>query len=313
LRIAVNSGTIITATEESLVRAAALIQAGELVAFPTETVYGLGADATNPLAVAKIFQAKGRPSHNPLIVHVGDIPQAWSLTNHWSATAELLVSRYWPGPLTIVLPRSERVPDIVTAGGDSVAVRMPKHLVAVRLLRLAGVPIAAPSANRSGQLSPTQAEHVRVSLGDQCPLVLDDGPCPGGLESTVVDLTGPVPRLLRPGLINIQELRAVLGKLELGPEPGSGPLRSPGLLEKHYAPRTRLLLLDSEEALNELQRSQPGIPVYRLPPDPLEAAARLYADLHDWDERGIPALAVLMPQDEPAWQAIRDRLQRAAV
>src|SRR5262249_19767115 len=230
-------------------RAAELLRRGEVVAFPTETVYGLGANALDEAAVRRVFEAKGRPANNPLIVHVTHAEQAVGLTGDWPEAAAKLAARFWPGPLTLVLPRSPRVPDVVTAGGPTVAVRMPAHPVAFGLIRAAGVPLAAPSANRSGELSPTRAEHVLVSLGGRIPLILDGGPTTGGIESTVVDVTGTPVRLLRPGLVSVADLERIVGPLAV-PSPldtSETALPSPGMLSRHYAPRTPVTLVDEGE------------------------------------------------------------------
>lgn len=299
-------------------RAADLIRAGKLVAFPTETVYGLGANALDPAAVRRVFAAKGRPPTNPLIVHVVDHDQLVTVTGGLSPAAVRLTQLFWPGPLTLVVPKTAAVPAEVTGGGPTVAVRHPDHPVAVQLIKAAGVPVAGPSANRSGQLSPTTAEHVAAGLRDAVDLILDAGPCWRGLESTVVDVTGPVVRLLRPGLVTVKQLEAVVGRVEVvTDEPPTGAaLPSPGLLAKHYAPRTALEVADSaDEAafLTNLYETA-GLKVATLPlgPDPAAAAARLYADLHALDDGGFDRIIVPLPPDADEWRAVRDRLQRAA-
>ena len=240
---------------EVIAQAAKLIRAGEVVAFPTETVYGLGADAWRAEAVQRIFAAKERPAYDPLIVHLADatwLPQA---VKHAPPVARELAARFWPGPLTLVLPRGERIPDIVTAGGETVAVRVPAHPVALALLRAADAPIAAPSANRFGHVSPTRAEHVLADLDGCIPLILDGGPTPVGVESTVLSLATPTPTILRPGGVSRESLRAVLGEVALytqsatsqeatslpgGGIEGSETVPSPGTLDQHYAPRAQL-------------------------------------------------------------------------
>ena len=223
-----------------LAHAASVIRRGGLVAFPTETVYGLGANALDAAAVARIFAAKGRPSFNPLIVHVPAVAQAQELVTDWPEVAEQLARAFWPGPLTLVLGKRDVVPDIVTAGLANVAVRVPSHPIALALLRAARRPIAAPSANRYTRLSPTTAAHVAASLGDAVDLVIDGGPTTVGIESTVVDVTGPVPRLLRPGMLGLDALRAVVG--EVAPPVAApavddeAPRPSPGMTARHYAP-----------------------------------------------------------------------------
>lgn len=296
--------------------AADALRSGKLVAFPTETVYGLGANALDAAAVARIFEAKGRPTTNPLIVHVADAAEVLAVAAEVPPLAAKLFAAFWPGPLTLVLPKAPGVPDLVTAGGPTVAVRCPNHPLARELLRAAGVPVAAPSANRSGELSPTTADHVLVSLDGRIEFVLDGGPCPGGLESTVLDVTGPVPRLLRPGLVSLDQLRAVIGDVLIGPNPDSGPARSPGLLTKHYAPRTALecAATDTEREFLANLYETAGLTVARYsPPDsPVAAAARLYADLHALDATAPDRILVTLPPDAPEWQAVRDRLLRAS-
>lgn len=285
----------------AVARAAGVLRAGRLVAFPTETVYGLGANALDPAAVRAIFEAKGRPSSNPLIVHVADPVQPANVAAEWPEAAARLAAEFWPGPLTIVVPKAADVPDEVTAGGPTVAVRCPAHPVARALIAAAGVPVAAPSANRSTELSPTRAEHVLKGLGGRIDLILDGGPCPGGIESTVVDVTGPVVRLLRPGLITVPMLEAVVGTVEVGAK-ADGVARSPGQMERHYSPRTPVVLAGAGKR-----------PVtWELPADPEVAAAVLYERLHELDARGYDVIVIEMPPDTPEWAAVRDRLTRAA-
>lgn len=240
---------IVLASTASIEEAARLLGAGGVVAFPTETVYGLGAIATDPDAVRRIFAVKGRPADNPLIVHVADLDQVSDLTSAFDARARRLADRFWPGPLALVLPRAPAVPDVVTAGLDTVAIRMPDHPVALALLRLTG-PLAAPSANRSGRPSPTRAGHVVDDLGDAVELVLDGGPCRVGVESTVVDLSGDAPLVLRPGGITVEELREVLGSVQLHPtvdDPRTETdARAPGMRHRHYSPRAELILVEGE-------------------------------------------------------------------
>ncbi len=296
--------------------AAAALRAGRLVAFPTETVYGLGANALDPAAVARLFAAKGRPATNPLIVHVADAAELPAVVSDVPPLAAKLIAAFWPGPLTLVLLKNPAVPDLVTAGGSTVAVRCPNHPLALELLRAAGVPVAAPSANRSGELSPTTADHVLASLDDRIDFVLDGGACPGGLESTVLDVTGPVPRLLRPGLVSVGQLEAVVGEVLVGPPADAGPARSPGLLTKHYAPRTALecAATDTEREFLANLYETAGLKVarYTLPASPEAAAARLYADLHALDAAAPDRILVTLPPDAPAWAAVRDRLLRAS-
>ena len=324
-----------TPQPEAIRRAADVLRAGGLVAFPTETVYGLGANALDPAAVARIFAAKGRPATNPLIVHVADADQVLTVAAAWPETAAKLAARFWPGPLTVVVPKRPEVPDIVTAGGPTVAVRCPNHAVARALIRAAGVPLAAPSANRSTELSPTRAEHVLKGLAGRIDMVLDGGPCPGGIESTVIDVTGDGVRLLRLGLVTVPMLEEVVGRIEAsrveasrGCEPPGSIARAPGQMAKHYRPRTPLVLAATNESAlaagEELTRrelswgwlsfgggSQPFLAI-ALPDDPERYAARLYDELHRFDQVGIDRIIVTMPPDTPEWAAVRDRLLRAA-
>jgi L-threonylcarbamoyladenylate synthase len=312
-------------------RAAAMLRGGGLVAFPTETVYGLGADALSAAAVGRIFAAKGRPARNPLIVHVPDAESARALVADWPAAARDLAARFWPGPLTLVLRRTPRVPDVVTAGGPTVAVRVPAHPVALALLRAGGVPLAAPSANRSTRLSPTRPEHVLRGLADCIDLLLDSGPTPGGLESTVLDVTTRPPRLLRPGLVTPADLEEVVGPVARLSSPGpdrAGPLSAPGMLDRHYAPLTPLELVpgSGRPRVKELsgqglrvgwltltrdEATAPGL-VRPMPEDPAEYAAQLYAALHQFDAASLDRIVVDLPPATDAWLAVRDRLTRAA-
>jgi len=298
-----------------IAEAATLLRAGGLVAFPTETVYGLGANALDPVAIARIYAVKGRPAANPLIVHVTDATAARELCSEWPAVAERLAAAFWPGPLTLVLAKSEVVPSIVTAGGPTIAVRCPAHPVARALIAAAGVPVAAPSANRSGQLSPTRAEHVLAALGGAIEMILDGGPCDRGLESTVVDVRGPIVRVLRPGPITAVELEAVVGPVVHGSanEPG---LISPGLLNRHYSPRTPLELAVSEDEADFLTRTYElaGLRVARLAfkSDASAAGVELFARLHELDGKGVHRIIAVLPPETDDWRAVRDRLTRAA-
>jgi L-threonylcarbamoyladenylate synthase len=315
---------------EAIARAAEVLRGGGLVSFPTETVYGLGANALDADAVAHIFAAKGRPAHNPVIVHIPEASSVRQVAAAWPEAAARLAERFWPGPLTLVLPRNEKVADVVTAGGPTVAVRAPAHGVAQALLKAAGLPVAAPSANRSSGLSPTRAEHVLRDLDGRIDLILDGGPCPGGIESTVLDMTAVPPRLLRPGLVSVAQLEAVIGPVQQGGGPVAGKaLPSPGMLSRHYAPRTPLECVEGagRQRVEELcrqgrrvgwvthdtQLAAPSEVVVRvLPPDPAKYAAALYAVLHELDAAGLDRLVVQLPPDSAEWLAIRDRLRRAA-
>jgi L-threonylcarbamoyladenylate synthase len=290
-----------------LSNAAELIRAGELVAFPTETVYGLGANALDPAAIEKIYRAKGRPATSPLIVHVSSIEMARSLVREWPERAEQLARIFWPGPLTLVLPKRPHVPDRVTAGLDTVGVRMPAHPLAQELIREAGVPIAAPSANRFTELSPTTAQHVRDGLGDSVAMVLDGGPSKVGIESTVLSLAGAEAVLLRPGMVTQQEIEAVIGPIQLLAPGLEGPHSSPGLHRRHYSPKTPLLLIEP----GQVPTSGRGICI-QMPAEPREYAAALYERLHAADAEGWDWIAIEQPPDTEQWSAIRDRLERAA-
>jgi L-threonylcarbamoyladenylate synthase len=315
-----------------LARAAELLRSGQLVAFPTETVYGLGANALDPGAVARIFGAKGRPAYNPLIVHVADVSAARRLVLHWPESASALAQRWWPGPLTLVLPKTPEIPDLVTAGLPTVALRIPSHPVALALLRAVGLPLAAPSANRSGEVSPTTAAHVMQSLGSRVPLILDGGPTSVGIESTVVDLSGGTPVLLRPGMITREELTEVLGPIALATTGDTLTARpSPGMLDRHYAPRARLVVYDGREdrlavhAIAECRAAggrsvalvRDAAPVAvdeveRMPADPAAYARQLYGALHRIDAGGAALILVERPPGDAAWDGVRDRLERAA-
>lgn len=296
-------------------RAAAVIRAGGLVAFPTETVYGLGANALDPAAVGRVFAAKGRPATNPVIVHVADTADVARVAADWPATAAALAERYWPGPLTLVLPRQAVVPDIVTAGGPTVAVRCPAHPVARALIRAAGVPVAAPSANRSTELSPTLSEHVVKGLVGRIDLILDAGPCPGGIESTVLDVTGNQVRVLRPGLVTVPMLESVVGPVSVSMAPErSGPARSPGHMTRHYSPRTPLALITPGSTQNFPDERVAIIrPDGRsFPAEPAEYATLLYARLHELDSGEFDRILIEIPPDTPEWAGVRDRIMRAA-
>lgn len=317
----------------ALAAAAAVLRQGGLVAFPTETVYGLGADATNAQAVGRIYAAKGRPANNPLIVHVSDPAMARRFVSRWPEAAERLAAAFWPGPLTLVLPKSALVPPAVTAGLDCVGVRMPAHPVALALIEACGLPIAAPSANPYMGVSPTQASHVAAGLDGRVELILDGGSADVGVESTVIDLCGAVPTVLRPGGISLARLRAVLGRVEvLADAPDDeAPLPSPGLAKRHYAPRAPLTLVADEQELHArlaaraaapealgvlsaapLNTPVPGLTLKVLGTTPEAFASRLYASLHELDDAGVAAIYALAVPADDEWAAVRDRLGRAA-
>ena len=317
----------VTGPDDPAIReAAAILAAGGLVAFPTETVYGLGADGLNPEAVARIYAAKGRPATNPVILHVADAAAAQALVSRWPAEAQLLVERFWPGPLTLVLPASAAVPSIVRAGGPSVALRCPAHPVALALIRAVGRPLAAPSANRSQHLSPTRAGHVASSLGEAVDLILDGGPTEAGLESTILDLSGDRPRILRPGPIAPAELAALVGPVDRweGAVMAGDRQLAPGMGERHYAPRARLELVAPGAGLSQgsnrvayvglgaLPHLPEGIHGVLLPLDAEAVGSRLYALLHELDDAGFERIIMELPPEGEAWLAVRDRLRRAS-
>jgi L-threonylcarbamoyladenylate synthase len=328
----------------AVLRAAELLRAGEAVALPTETVYGLAANALDAQAVERIFRIKGRPAHNPIIVHVASIAMAKRCVADWPALAGSLAKAFWPGPLTLVLPRAQEIPGIITAGGPTVGVRWPSHPFIQAVIHECGFPLAAPSANPANRVSPTKAEHVRRSLGDKIRLIVDGGQAQVGLESTVLDISGSPPRLLRPGMIHEQALLAVTGELVLdarrdGPE----ALRSPGLLRKHYSPKAKLVVwswrdeaelkVRSAAVSGSLRRAKEGgvrssrvhviahtrIPsaagfgrVSVIPHDATAFARAIYAELHQCDEAGAELIVVEAPPDTAEWRPIVDRLKKAA-
>jgi L-threonylcarbamoyladenylate synthase len=319
-------------------RAIELLRAGRLVAFPTETVYGLGADATNADAIQRIFAAKGRPITNPLIVHVADAQVAQRYVAHWPPEAEKLAGKFWPGPLTLVLPRGDAIAPAVSAGRETVGLRAPNHPLALKLLRAFDGPIAAPSANRSNRISPTTADHVRSELGDAVDLILDGGPCEVGIESTVLDLTTHPPTILRPGAVTREQIEAVIGRVDLfkGAVETRDSAKSPGQHRIHYAPSTpafrfefgdtrpvaqRLAVLPAASAafmvfegsasLRDLRSADAAADFTFMPNDPAECARELYASLHWLDAMGVQCIFIEMPPSNSKWDAIRDRLMRA--
>jgi L-threonylcarbamoyladenylate synthase len=311
-----------TVDSQEIRRAAELIRQGGLVAFPTETVYGLGANALDAAAVGRIFQAKGRPSSSPLIVHVDSVEMARGLAANWPDAAEILARRFWPGPLTLVLPKLALVPDAVTAGLPTVGIRMPAHALALALIREAGVPIAAPSANRFAGLSPVTAAHVREALGDRVACILDGGTAVVGIESTVLTLAASPPRLLRPGGVSREDIEALIGPVELAErvendESIAHP--SPGMHRRHYSPVTPLVLMAEGARFPEgrgvyLWRERPAeaAKTIEMPGDPTGYAAVLYDTLHREDAAGWDWIAVEEPPGTPEWAAVADRLWRAA-
>ncbi len=310
-------------SEDDLQRAADLLRRGELVAVPTETVYGLAGVADESEAVRKIFAAKGRPADHPLIVHLPGI----EAMDDWAAevpeAARKLAETFWPGPLTLILPKAGHVNDVVTGGQQTVGLRVPGHPVTLRLLKILDRAVAAPSANRFGRISPTTADHVVSEFEgrDSVAAVIDGGPCNVGVESTIVDCSGALPRVLRPGMISIEQLAAVLGDTPNLAGESEGP-RASGRLPSHYAPETKVELVDAEA----LVRPDPDAAVLALgdtpdpggfkawlslPDDPADYARGLYAALRQLDARGAERILVQRPPAAPAWSAVQDRLKRA--
>lgn len=314
----------------AIAQAAAHLRAGELVALPTETVYGLGADASNDAAVAKIFAAKGRPADHPLIVHVASSAQVSDYAAEVPDFAQRLIAAFWPGPLTLILPRREGVARAAAGGQDSIGLRCPSHPVAQALLRAAATGVAAPSANQFGRVSPTTAEHVQQEFASGL-LILDGGACPVGIESTIVDCTRGAPVLLRPGRITREQVEAACGEKLLAPEAlAQAAPRASGTLEAHYAPRAKVRLMAADELAQRLSalgvhagnlglwsRAQPqdagaGVLWRAQPAQADEAAQQLFATLRELDTRGVQQIWVELPPDTPDWEGVRDRLRRAA-
>ncbi len=322
-------GAILSASDaESIRRAGRIIKTGGLVAFPTETVYGLGCDAMNAEAAAKVFEAKQRPQFDPLIVHIADHKQLEMVIGSLPSLGQRLIDAFWPGPLTLVLPKQPAIPDLITAGLSTVAVRMPNHPVAQSLIREAGTPIAAPSANLFGYVSPTTAQHVAAGLGSTVDLILDDGPCPIGVESTIVSLAGSQPELLRPGSITIEQLSAVIGSIRQSLSVNHKPI-APGQLSRHYATQTPLTILASVGARPILKDgARAGLLIHSLARDTddrfaavevlsstgdlREAARHLFAALRRLDSLGLDRIYAEPCQEEGLGVAIMDRLRRCA-
>lgn len=300
-------------TDENIALAADALRRGLLVAMPTETVYGVAADATNREAVRKVFDLKGRPPENPLIVHVATFEQVLPLVREVPPMAKVLADRFWPGPLTLVLHKSDLVPPEVTAGLDTVAIRMPKHPVALSLILAAGMPLAAPSANPFTQLSPTRAEHIDPELAKGIAHVLDGGPCFVGLESTVVDLTMNPPAILRPGGVSRGDIQAALG-VPLGQIPSAKMRTSPGMYPRHYAPRVPVRLVECvpPEAAGLVLGQAANAMQIRMPRDAVAYACALYDALHRLDQQEPTAIYVERPDGGPEWEAVVDRLVKAS-
>lgn len=299
--------------EDAIAEAAELIRHGEPVAIATETVYGLAADLTNAAAVQRIFAIKGRPHDHPLIVHLPETDDLERYAIEVPNAARLLAERFWPGPLTIVLRKSDAVPLSVTGGQPTVALRIVDHPLTRAILRAFGRAVAAPSANRFGRVSPTTAQHVRDDLGDEVDLIVDGGPARIGVESTIVDLSEDEPAILRTGAIGASALAAVLGVAV--PIRAGGDVRAPGMLAAHYAPRARLVLTTAAAVEDEIRRRRiAGDTVARLelPDDPAAAAHALYAALRALDRAGVETIVAVLPPDDEAHAAVRDRLLRAA-
>jgi len=311
---------------QSVHQAAEIIKRGGIVAFPTETVYGLGADAFNPLAVARIFEVKGRPYFDPLIVHVANNTDLDNLVIEIPSNAKKLMDRFWPGPLTVVLLKKENVPDIVTAGLPTVAIRMPKHSMTLRLIELAGSPIVGPSANPFGYLSPTTAEHVQDQLGDQIDFILDGGSCEVGVESTIVSFFEKEPVLLRPGGVTLEEIESIIGRVELSPGNKEKP-SAPGMLPRHYAPRTPIVLDWSKKNFDSYSGKKIGLLVFQEPKNFLkfhqievlskrgdfrEAAANLFSAIRRLDALNLDLILAEAVPEVGLGRAIMDRLRRAS-
>jgi L-threonylcarbamoyladenylate synthase len=289
--------------------ALAVIRAGGLVAIPTETVYGLAADASNETAVRRIFAAKGRPSDHPLIVHVASAEQLPEWSSTVPPTAALLADTCWPGPLTLLVPRATHVLDVVTGGRATVGVRVPSHPLTTELLERFGGGLAAPSANRFGKVSPTTADHVRADLGDLVDFVLDGGPCPVGVESTIVDCTVDPPQILRPGGIPSEQVAAILGGLV---SPAAGPSRAAGMLASHYAPTAEVILAEDRVQATLLLADIPHAVLVDHGEDLVSYARNLYADLRAADAAGAEVIVAVLPPPEGLGHAIRDRLRKAS-
>ncbi len=329
---------MLDSSDENLRKAGAALAAGKLVAIPTETVYGLGADAFNAVAVARVFEAKARPSFDPLIVHIASIADINRVAAAFPPKARRLAEALWPGPLTMILPKRAEVPDIVTSGLDTVAVRFPSHRLAQKIIAYSGTVIAAPSANPFGYISPTTAAHVARTLGDRIDYIVDGGPCAVGVESTVIDMTSDPPGLLRPGGMPLERIRDIVGDVLL-PRKKGGPIASPGQLKSHYAPRAKLYLYDWKSLPDSVAASAPAtasdlsaaivfdsgraaaltrsgrfsrICVLSEKGDMAEAAARLFALLHELDSLGFDVIHAERVPEEGLGRAVNDRLSRAS-
>lgn len=309
-------------------RAADALKSGGIVAIPTETVYGLAANALDPAAIAKIYAAKGRPSTNPLIVHVTSVDAAKELSSSWPPSAQKLAEAFWPGPLTLIVPKNPIVPDAATAGLPSVALRVPSHPVMRAVIDATGIPLAAPSANRSQAVSPTRAAHVLKSLGDRVDVILDAGTTEHGLESTVVDCTAMPPRVLRPGPVSIADIERVVGrvKAEQGSVGDDVARASPGMSHRHYAPHARVKIVPGRALAEAIASAEgpvgafllgsavlnAGATLVQMPAHPVAYGAALYTELHRMDDAGVKTIVIEEPPAAPGWEAVRDRLRRAS-
>jgi len=311
---------------ETIRQAAEIVKRGGIVAFPTETVYGLGADVFNPLAVARVFEVKQRPYFDPLIVHIASYNDLEKLVMEIPSDAKGLMGRFWPGPLTVVLLKRTEVPDLVTAGLPTVAVRMPKHPMTLRLIELVDSPIVGPSANPFGYLSPTTAEHVQDQLGGQIDFILDGGPCEVGVESTILSFSERKPRLLRPGGVPIEEIQSIIGEVEMIPTGGGRP-SAPGMLPKHYAPRTPIKLDWSKKNLDSYRKKKIGLLAFQESKNFLkfrqvevlskkgdfrEAAANLFSAIRRLDALNLDLILAETVPEVGLGRAIMDRLRRAS-
>ncbi len=316
---------LVEATDKNILEAAEIIKSGGLVAFPTETVYGLGADGLNPIAAAKIFEVKKRPSFNPLILHISEKSDLHKYSLYNDFRIDNLIQKFWPGPLTFVLPKSDLVPDIITSGNDTVAVRMPNHQIALQLIEKSGRPIAAPSANQFGHLSPTEAEHVKKSLGNKVDMILDGGKCKVGVESTIIQFKLGKFYLLRPGGISKEEIEKVIGGIEIISGFSDKPT-APGQLPYHYSPEIPLYFLNRENIElysskkigvlffkeNFTQKEFYSEKILSILGDMKEAAANLFRFLHEFEKEKVDLILVEPIKEDGLGLAIMDRLKKAA-
>jgi len=315
--------SLVKANSESIRQAAEIIKRGGLVAFPTETVYGLGADGLNPIAVAKIFETKNRPAFNPLILHISEKSWLKNFTSIQNEKVDMLINKFWPGPLTLVLPKTEIVPDIVTSGNPTVAIRMPDHPVAIQLIDTSGTPIAAPSANKFGHLSPTEAKHVEKYLGEKVEMILDGGKCSVGVESTIIQFYENEFYLLRPGGLSKEEIENEVGKIKIGKINPENP-NAPGQLPFHYSPQTPLKffnknLLDKDKKIgalffkeNKIDFTFADVKILSAEGDLREAAVNLFSHLHELDKSNLDLILVEPVEEKGLGRAIMDRLRKAS-